>query len=303
MVGQTLVEIRAHIESLASDDGAYHLLCARTGDRPIPAIGKRFPDRETARRAARATEQYRAALREYDQRVPYRDVIACEDGAIESSGLHVDCRIETDWSLSEPILAGRAPEPDRRRRVSFCHDVAAAVFEALSAGGYDQVESGVMEAYFDLAEDVSDADDLCLRLLECLAVELDAGLGTDEQVAVLTNAASRLGLVEDHVDPLAATFARFRHVGFVDGYEQSPWTTDRDGTRSAAVEVAGYPLGPRGGRLPVLPIVLGLYRRQLEGHLTEIRAVRIREGWQIAIELCVDGRPKGQVSAPIEGAV
>ena len=37
MIGTTLTEIRDHIESLASDDGEYYLVCARYGDRPVPA--------------------------------------------------------------------------------------------------------------------------------------------------------------------------------------------------------------------------------------------------------------------------
>jgi len=46
-----------------------HLRCGRAGDRPLPAAGNRFPDRATARAAARATEQYRSALRRYDPQV------------------------------------------------------------------------------------------------------------------------------------------------------------------------------------------------------------------------------------------
>ena len=78
MVGPTLVDIREHVETLASDDGDYYIVCGRTGDRPVPAAGLRFDERGTARSAARATEQYRAALRRYDPKVPRYDVIVCQ---------------------------------------------------------------------------------------------------------------------------------------------------------------------------------------------------------------------------------
>jgi hypothetical protein len=45
MLGPTLIDIREHIETLADEDGAYSLVCGRTGERPIPAAGKRFPNR------------------------------------------------------------------------------------------------------------------------------------------------------------------------------------------------------------------------------------------------------------------
>jgi len=58
MVGMTLAEIRTHIETLASSDGEYYIVCGRTGDRPVPAASERFVDRATARNAARATERW-----------------------------------------------------------------------------------------------------------------------------------------------------------------------------------------------------------------------------------------------------
>jgi len=64
----TLREIRQHIERLASDDGAYYVVCARSGERPVPVAGQRFATRPDAADAAQATEQYRAALRRYDPR-------------------------------------------------------------------------------------------------------------------------------------------------------------------------------------------------------------------------------------------
>lgn len=66
MVGMTLLEIRNHIHSLASESGEYYVVCGRTGDRPVPVTGNRFRTRATARSAARAAEQYRSELRRYD---------------------------------------------------------------------------------------------------------------------------------------------------------------------------------------------------------------------------------------------
>ena len=81
MIGTTLLDIADHIESLASEDGEFSLVCARYGDRPVPAAGLRFDSRETARAAARATEQYRDALRRYDPELPFYDVVVRQEFA------------------------------------------------------------------------------------------------------------------------------------------------------------------------------------------------------------------------------
>ena len=77
MPDPTLTGIRDRIEALASADGRYYVACARTGDRPIPATDHRFPDRATARTAARLIGRYRARLRWYDPQVPLYDLIVC----------------------------------------------------------------------------------------------------------------------------------------------------------------------------------------------------------------------------------
>ena len=73
-----LAGIRDRIKALASADGRYYVACARTGDRPVPAAGHRFPDRATARAAARLTGRYRATLRRYDPQVSPCDLIVCQ---------------------------------------------------------------------------------------------------------------------------------------------------------------------------------------------------------------------------------
>lgn len=87
MIGTTLGDVRDHIDALSSADGDYYLVCGRSGDRPVPAAGLRFGSRPAALAAARATEQYRRALRRYDSRLPVYDVIACQDGPVASVDL------------------------------------------------------------------------------------------------------------------------------------------------------------------------------------------------------------------------
>jgi len=86
MVGTT-TEKFASIERLASDDGAYYVVCARSGERPVrsPASGSR-----PAGRGGRpqATEQYRAALRRYDPRLPFYDPIVCQARAADANEFH-----------------------------------------------------------------------------------------------------------------------------------------------------------------------------------------------------------------------
>jgi len=84
MVGTTLVDSRRRIESLASEDGEYYLVCARTGDRPVPVETLRFRDRLLARAAATLTEQYRARLRRYDPRLPVYDLVVCQTAEHEA---------------------------------------------------------------------------------------------------------------------------------------------------------------------------------------------------------------------------
>ncbi len=207
MVGTTLVEIREHIEALASDDGDYYLACARTGERPVPAAGMRFDGRAAARNAAQATEHYRAALRRYDPRLPCYDVIVREDAGPRATTNGTTDRAGDGPPTRGSNAAGRAAETDRRSLVEFCHRVAAAVFESLSDAGHRAVESVVMDAYFELAERVDDPDDLCLCLLESVATELAARLSAAEQADVIARAASLLAPADSSDRPIPATVA------------------------------------------------------------------------------------------------
>jgi hypothetical protein len=296
MVGPTLIDIRQHIEGLAARGGRYYVVCGRTGDRPVPAAGNRFPDRGTARAAARSTEQYRSALRRYDPRLPYYDLIVCEETPART-------REATDGTTrsgrSDPAAA---ETPARRALVEFCHRAAGAVFETLSEAGYDAAENAVMEAYFEVAETVDDPDELCLCLLENAAREIDDRLGPAEQAELLTGAAARLGPPDGDTGPLAATLATLDRQGVIDGYTHSPWVVDLgNGSQSAVVRVSDYALSARGGRLPVLPITLELVHRQSELLPRSVRAVAVDDGWELLFDPDGTAERGGVVSAPIEG--
>lgn len=305
MVGTTLVEIRTHIEGLASDDGAYIVRCGRTGEQPVPVSGLRFDSRTSAHNAARATAQYRAALRRYDPQVPYYDLIVCENTCEMGSAAESEAHsVPTSWEPStesclDPI-ADRG-EPKQRALVEFCRSTAAAVFEALSDDGYDDTETAIVDAYFDHAESISDPDDLCLHLLESMAMELDSQLHPEEQAAVLESAASRQSPPETTDRPVAATLSVLEESGLLGGYSQSPWSVAvQDGTRSIVAQLSAYALSPQDGRLPVLPIALELYRHQAEWQALSFRVGDVGDGWQLTLTMATEATPSGLVSARIE---
>lgn len=303
MVGMTLVEIRDHIETLASEDGEYSIVCGRTGDRPVPAAGKQFADRTIARSAARATEQYRTVLRRYDPQVPYYDLIVCQDtGPItRTEDLDGESRNEHQRTLAEPVLDGRLATPAQRDLVEFCHRVAGAVFETLSETNHDRVERAIMEAYFELAETIADPADFCLCLLESMATELGDRLDTPEQATVLEDAATRLEPADTTATPLTATLRFLEDRGLVGSYSRSPWSVDLDGgARSVVVQLSEYALSPRDGRLPVLPLVLDLYRREPTAYPTSLRVAGCENGWRITFVLAGTAEPTGLASAPID---
>jgi len=305
MVGPTLIDIREHIEALGTEDGQYYLRCGRTGDRPVPAAGSRFPDRATARAAARATEQYRSALRRYDPQVPYYDLIVCEEPPQDTTAAHVR-EPETDSpqnSLTEPILTD-STTPERRDLVEFCHRVAGAVFETLTEAGYDGVESGVMDAYFQHAETVGDPDELCLCLLESMASELHERLSPADQSEVLTDAATRLESPSDDDGPLDATLATLEQRGLIKSYTRSPYSVDLDaGAGAVVVQISGYALSAHEERLPVLPLTLELCRHHTERLPQSLQVTAVDGGWQLTLGLADMGDKNGLVSAPIDGEV
>lgn len=301
MVGPTLIDIREHIEGLATEDGQYYLRCGRTGDRPVPAAGTRFPDRATARAAARATEQYRSALRRYDPQVPYYDLIVCE-GPLHDTTVANEPHSQTD-RRSEPNLTDSATA-ERRDLVEFCHRAAGAVFETLSEAGYDGVESAVMDAYFEHAETVDDPDELCLCLLESMASELDERLSPADQATVLADAATRLEPPSDDGDALERSLTALQQRGVIESYTRSPYSVDLDdGAGSVVVTISGYALSARNGRLPVLPLTLDLYRHCTERPPQSIQVTAMDSGWQLTFVLSDTEGQSRLVTAPIDGEV
>lgn len=285
----TLDDIRDHIEALASESGSYALLCARYGERPVPTQGLRFESRATARAAARATEQYRAALRRYDPELPVYDVVVQQKP---------DSAWETDAADEGPFPARPPSRGSDRRLVEFCHRTAAAVFESLVDGNYDTVGAAVMERYYRQVED-EEPDQLCRSLLEGMAEELSARLSPEAQVDVLTTAAGRLGPRSRAAEPVAAAFTDLQGCGLVGEFTRSDWSVGDDGTHSVAVRLSEYALSPRDGQLPVLPIVVDLLRRGMLQPPTSMSVEPTDEGWELTLVLAREAEPNGLTTAPI----
>lgn len=294
MLGTTLDRIRTHVEALADEDGEYLVRCGRTGDRPVPVSGLRFDGRSTARCAARATEQYRSTLRRYDPRLPHYDLIVTQE-----TGGRAEATRRDDTTAKPPRGATLGGTPERRALVEFCHRVAGAVFETLSTGGYGGVESDVMDAYFELAETIGDPNELCLCLLESMAVELH-DRPTDEQATILAGAATRLAPTGRAADSLAGALSTLDAHGLIEGYACTPWSVDLDeGERSVAVRLDGYALTPRDGRLPVLPLTLELARHRSERLPRPVGVATTDDSWRLTFRPAEAVERGGLVSAPI----
>jgi|APHM01.1.fsa_nt_gi hypothetical protein len=319
MLGPMLRDLRTHIESLAVDDGTYTLVCGRHGDQPVPASGLWFPTRLVARQAARATAQYRAALRRYDPTLPRYDIVVCQGHPSTTEPVSASTRPnkESTHAAADSTVPADA-EIVNRPLVTFCHRVAAAVFETLAADGYDEAETAVMDAYFDHAERQPTADGLCLRLLESMATVLANRLTPSEQAAVLAAAADRLPAVApdsttadpaghtstDHAPSddtaVTAVFEALRTREVVGAYHDSPWLQHRaTGTRSILVELSGYAFSPYGGLLPTLPVVIELYRSAADWRPVAVDVASIPNGWRFRISPVGEAPPGGLVSAPV----
>lgn len=288
MVGGTLRDIREHVETLSVEGGPYAVVCGRTGREPVPAAGVRFGDRESAAEAAEASSEYRSVLRRYDPQVQYLEPLVHE--------------------VSDGPVGPLASEPDdvRARYLSFCHDVAGAVFEALSSTGHREVESATMETYLTLAEVVSDRDDFCLTMLWSMMSELDVRLGPRRQATVVRAAAENLSAahrtgsgdapesaaVESPArSPVEATMRRLSSSSFVGDYRVVPCPDD------AAWEVSfgDYALAERTGRLPTLPLAVDLVRRVPDRTVRFTDATALSDcRWRVRVEM--DRDPEGLTS-------
>ena len=247
MIGTTLSDIRRHIESLASPQGVYYLVCGRTGDRPVPADGLAFDCRPTARVAATATEQYRTALRRYDPQLPCYDIIVCHRSAAVRSTEDRQYRLSAEGST-----------------VDFCHTVAGVVFETIADSSHGTLQSAIMDRYLALAETIAHPDELCLRLIEAIATELDERLTPAEQAEILRAAAERLSTptpspTAASADPLEAALDSLQSVSMLETY-----TLDCQSVRCAStaweITLDDYSLGS-GDRVVTLPLVVECFRR------------------------------------------
>lgn len=302
MVGTTLTEIRDHVDELAATDGRYVVHCGQTGERPIPIDGKRFESRLHAERAAVAASQYRAELRRYDPRLPRYDLVVSE--AVAAGGTGGRWSSATDAGSGQ--LSSHASEAIRTHRtdaslVEFCHRVAAGVFESLCRSGNRDVETAVMDDYLDLAETVGDPDELCLCLLESMAVELDHRLSAAAAADVLADAATRLPTDDSGLDSLTATLETLDQRGLLSDYSCHPDTVGPDdASQSTVVRIAGYALSPRDGRLPVLPVVLCLHRHGSGRPLSALRAVDDGDCWELTLVRSGPGDRTDVASVPVE---
>ncbi|GAA0231779.1 hypothetical protein ACFFQF_25930 [Haladaptatus pallidirubidus] len=289
MVGSTLSKLRRHIEALEIDGGRYYLVCGRTGDRPVPTVGRRFESRETADRAVRATERYRSALRRYDPQLPYYDLIVCEE-PVENVPRESD---------SEPSSTASG----RRQLIEFCHTVAGAVFEIISESPHDAVERAVMDTYLDAAESIESPDELCLRLLESMSVELENHLTTEEQAATIRMAAERISSHRPCEEPLSETLAQLHSASLVSDYTLRPSSTGSCDDRMWDVTITAYALDTVDGRIPTLPIIVELFSRCPDSTLQISHAERFEADdspltWRFSMSIASDGAPAGLVSVP-----
>ena len=304
-VGVTLAGLRDRIADLAAVDGAYYVVCGRTGHRPAPVAGRRFDDRAAARRAASAATEYRATLRRYDPQVPHHDLIVCQrrDQPTTEPGHACPGTDRAQRSLSYPVLTGDTSTERRNRLVERCHRVAAATFESLSDCGHRAAERATMDRYTELAEALPTPDGLCLCLLESMAATLSERLDGAAQAAVLARAADRLEPRGDGGAPVATAFADLRACGVVGGFSPPEPVTASDGSGTAGVRVSEYALSPREGRLPVLPVVVDLFGRLPDRPPRWVRAVPLGEGdgagWRLDIGFGGRDDPEGLLNAPI----
>jgi hypothetical protein len=88
----------------------------------------------------------------------------------------------------------------------------------------------------------------------------------------------------------------------IDGPQISE-TIDRvGGRRSVVATLSGYALSPADGRLPVLPVVVELYRHGPDWPPAALRATREADTWRLVVKFGDESVPSGLSNAPIESA-
>ncbi|GAB7019884.1 DUF7551 domain-containing protein [Halostagnicola bangensis] len=312
MIGTTLGDIRQHLEALADETGPYYLRCGRTGEHPAPAIGLRFENRPTARAGARATEQYRAALRQYDPQLPRYDVIVCQDDDLTSQiaddpandGVASGETGRRSDDASETTLSFPPNEPGSEESlIDFCHAIAGSVFETVAESSHRSVERAIMDTYLEIAETVESPDELCLRLLESMAIELERQLEPGEQAPLLLAAAQRLSSPPASDEPLEVTLSRLQSVALLEDYTLERIAVDRSvESRSWTVTLAAYALGRAETGVVTLPIVIELLRYCSEPNITisSAESVDNESTWEFVLTTASNEEPSGLVSVPPE---
>ncbi|MFC7098551.1 DUF7551 domain-containing protein [Halobaculum marinum] len=307
MIGTTLGDLRRHIDSLADPTGAYRICCGRTGERPVPVAGLAFTDRETARAAIRCGEQYRAALRRYDPQVPVYDLVAveCPDGSLPTTPFS-QARVPagaTGTTMPEDAAGdGSSASTDRSHlpdsAIDLCHTVAGAVFEAIADSPYATLQDAIMDEYLAAAERVDEPDELCLQLLDSIAVELDTRLDDDETARLLRAAGRRLSAREPPAqrDPVTAILDRLQSAGMLGSYAVSTPRVDLDQTAGRwRVEVDGYALADHeDDRLVTLPVSVALFGRASVRSAAITNVTRpTSERWRLTAATNPSGGPSG----------
>ena len=124
--------------------------------------------------------------------------------------------------------------------------------------------------------------------------------GGAEQAAVLTRAADRLGPHEDSRHPVAAAFTDLRACGVLGGFSV-PASPGRSGAQPGVVRVrfSDYALSAQDDRLPVLPIVVDLFRRLPNRPPRQALVDPVAEGWRLEVAFGEDSDPDGLLNAPI----
>jgi hypothetical protein len=103
---------------------------------------------------------------------------------------------------------------------------------------------------------------------------------------------------------LDSTLTALERRGIIESYTRSPYSVNLDGGAGAVVvQIAGYALSARNGRLPVLPLTLELCRHYTEQPLQSVQVTAVDGGWQLTFILADTGDQNGLVNAPIDGEV
>ncbi|MEY7849982.1 hypothetical protein AB7C87_12390 [Natrarchaeobius sp. A-rgal3] len=257
MTGPTLCAIREVVAALATTGDRYSIVCGRTGIRPVPAERTSFGSKAAARVAAWATERYRATVAQYDPYAPQYDVIVSERPVCGSGPKNSDRSTVEGSDATRPGPNRSQIGGDASALVEYCHAVGGGALEA--AAPYDGLTETIMEAYFDRAGTVPNAETLCVCLLESIAFELDARLDFDDRASVLAAAAAGTSTATpNHVadDPLEEALWTIRSVGLLEHAAIERRRVDEEtGERSWTIKVGGGPLEGPTDRSVALPIV------------------------------------------------